>query len=33
MTRLAALELMDLQRDVPLAKYTAARLGGLADWF
>lgn len=32
MTRLASLQLTDLQRDVPLAKYTAARLGGKSDW-
>jgi UDP-N-acetylmuramate dehydrogenase len=33
MTALASLKLADLQRDVMLAKYTAARLGGKADWF
>jgi UDP-N-acetylmuramate dehydrogenase len=33
MTALASLKLADLQRDIPLAKYTAARLGGKADWF
>jgi UDP-N-acetylmuramate dehydrogenase len=33
MTALASLKLADLQRDVMLAKYTAARLGGQADWF
>jgi UDP-N-acetylmuramate dehydrogenase len=33
MTVLASLKLADLQRDVALAKYTAARLGGKADWF
>jgi UDP-N-acetylmuramate dehydrogenase len=32
MTRLAALQVTDLQRDVPLSKYTAARLGGQSDW-
>lgn len=33
MTSLAQLKLDNLQQDVPLAKYTAARLGGNADWF
>ncbi|MDQ7025776.1 MAG: UDP-N-acetylmuramate dehydrogenase [Anaerolineae bacterium] len=32
MTRLSSLRGTDLQRDVPLAKYTAARLGGQSDW-
>ena len=32
MSRLAELKLDNLQQDVPLAKYTAARLGGKADW-
>lgn len=29
---LCALDLPNLQRNIPLAKYTAARLGGTADW-
>lgn len=33
MTSLADLKLENLQQNVPLAKYTAARLGGSADWF
>ncbi|GAB5490840.1 MAG: UDP-N-acetylmuramate dehydrogenase [Phototrophicaceae bacterium] len=33
MTALAQLNLDNLQQNVPLAKYTAARLGGKADWF
>lgn len=33
MKNLKALHLPDLKQDVPLAKYTAARLGGKADWF
>jgi UDP-N-acetylmuramate dehydrogenase len=32
MSRLAALQLPELQENAPLAKYTAARLGGSADW-
>jgi UDP-N-acetylmuramate dehydrogenase len=32
MSRLAALQLAELQENAPLAKYTAARLGGSADW-
>lgn len=32
MSRLEALQLPNLQQHQPLAKYTAARLGGLADW-
>jgi UDP-N-acetylmuramate dehydrogenase len=32
MMALAKLTSVDLQHDVPLAKYTAARLGGKADW-
>lgn len=32
MTRLAQLKLENLQQNIPLAKYTAARLGGKADW-
>ena len=30
--RLATLDLPNLKRSAPLAKYTAARLGGSADW-
>lgn len=33
MSQLADLNLKDLQQNAPLAKYTAARLGGTADWF
>jgi UDP-N-acetylmuramate dehydrogenase len=33
MSQLATLRNIELQRNVPLAKYTAARLGGSADWF
>ena len=33
MTALAQLNLENLQQNVSLAKYTAARLGGAADWF
>ena len=33
MSQLASLRNIDIQRNVPLAKYTAARLGGNADWF
>ena len=33
MTALAQLQTLNLQENVPLAKYTAARLGGKADWF
>ncbi|MEL6406757.1 MAG: UDP-N-acetylmuramate dehydrogenase [Chloroflexota bacterium] len=32
MTALAKLKLPTLQQDIPLAKYTAARLGGKAEW-
>lgn len=32
MSRLHALKLSGLEKNVPLAKYTAARLGGAADW-
>ncbi len=32
MSRLSALKLPNLQQNQPIAKYTAARLGGSADW-